>query len=176
MKKAPFALLILAIFLLGFTLGKRDQSGLLDSREMTQVGIITDDIERAAGDWARFLGMETVPEIILAAGHESKPTEYQNAPSEAKARLAFFQLDNITVELIEPLGGPSTWQEFLDKHGPGIHHIAFQVKEMDPTVQAFEKGGIPKIQHGGWGTGEYAYMDGAGSLELIVELLDNYGD
>ena len=37
-----------------------------------------------------------------------------------------------------------------------------------------EEAGIKEIQHGGWGTGEYAYMDGAGSLELIIELLEHY--
>ncbi len=43
-------------------------------------------------------------------------------------------LGQVTVELIEPLGGPSTWQEHLDAHGASVHHIAFEVQGMKDTL------------------------------------------
>ena len=45
------------------------------------------------------------------------------------ASWRFFDLENIQLELIQPNGVKSTWQDFLDEHGEGIHHIAFPVKE-----------------------------------------------
>lgn len=174
MKISMYILTAVSIFFLGFSMAKKSDGSLIDNKEMTQVGIIVDDIEKAAEGWSNFLGLDEVPQIIVAEGHESKPTAFRGNPSKARARLAFFQLDNITIELIEPLEGNSTWREFLEEHGPGIHHIAFNVEDMEHTVQLFGEAGIPEIQHGGWGTGEYAYMDGSGSLELIIELLENY--
>ena len=174
MKTIGTVLVIASIFLLGFSTGKKTSNSLIEDKKMTQVGIIVEDIEIAARAWSNFLGIEGEPNIIIAAGHESRPTNFRGDPSNATARLAFFQLDNITVELIEPLEGPSTWSEYLEEHGPGIHHIAFNVGKMKHTVPLLEKNGITEVQHGGWGTGEYAYMDALDSLGLIIELLENY--
>jgi catechol 2,3-dioxygenase-like lactoylglutathione lyase family enzyme len=174
MKTSLYVIVVVSIFFLGFSTARKLDKSLIEHKEMTQVGIIVEDIEKAAEAWSSFLGMEEPPRVSIAEGHESKPTRFKGNPSDAKAKLAFFKLDNITIELIEPLEGPSTWREFLEEKGPGIHHIAFNVVDMARSVQLFGEAGIQEVQHGGWGTGEYAYMDGSGSLELIIELLENY--
>ncbi len=174
MKKPIIVILAASFFMLGWTISKKKSEALIPQKEMVQVGIIVEDIEEAAEHWAKFLGIETVPNISIASGSQLNPTEYKGEPSSATARLAFFELDNITIELIEPDGKPSTWQEFLDTRGAGIHHIAFNVEDMDMSVKNFEAQGIPMVQHGGWDTGEYSYMDGSGNLALIIELLEHY--
>ena len=174
MKTGMYILVAASIFLLGFSVAKKTDGSLIANKKMTQVGIVVEDIEKAAEAWARFLGMDEVPATSIAAGHESRPTVFRGKPSTATAKLAFFQLENISIELIEPMEGPSTWREFLEDHGPGIHHVAFNVDHMKHAVQLFGEAGIPEVQHGGWGTGEYAYLDGSGSLELIIELLEHY--
>jgi catechol 2,3-dioxygenase-like lactoylglutathione lyase family enzyme len=176
MKKKMILLLLVPGFLLGFSMGVKHKDAMIKDQKMTQVGVVVRDIEQASKAWASFLGLEEVPEWSIAAGHESRPTQYKGKPSGATAKLAFFQLENITIELIEPLEGPSTWHDFLETHGPGIHHIAFDVGNMKQTVEQMEQSGIKEEQHGGWGSGEYAYMNGSGSIELIVELLEHYTD
>ena len=174
MKRSVIAIIIVSFLLFGLTMEKQESSALISDKEMVQVGIIVKDIAKSARQWAAFLGNEEIPEIILAARSELNPTTYNGSLTDASARLCFFQLENITVELIEPVGGPSTWQEFLDTKGEGIHHIAFNIKGMKSYVKAFEENGIPMVQHGGWDTGEYSYMDGSSSLALIIELLEHY--
>lgn len=174
MKKSLFILLIASIFLFGFSLGKKKSEALIPDKKMMQVGIIVKDIEKSAANWADFLGLEESPEIKMAEASESVPTEYKGKPSGSTAKLAFLKLDNITIELIEPLGDNSTWKEFLDTKGEGIHHIAFNVQGMDDYIEKFEKNGIPMVQRGGWATGEYTYMDGSTHLGLIIELLEHY--
>lgn len=176
MKTIVYAVIAAAIFLMGFSIARKTDGSVLENKKMTQVGLIVDDIEEAAKAWSEFLGKDEVPRINVAEGHESRPTVFRGDPSNAKARLAFFQLENITIELIEPLEGPSTWREFLEEHGPGIHHVAFNVDKMEHSVQLYGEAGIHEVQHGGWGTGEYAYMDATSSLGLIIELLENYKD
>lgn len=176
MKKTFVVIIAASFFFLGLSLNNPVGKELIPEKKMTQVGIIVEDIESAANAWAALLGLEEVPAVSIASGHASKPTEYRGNATDATAKLAFFRLDNITIELIEPDGNPSTWQEFLDTNGPGIHHIAFNVKDMDAAVKNFDKHGIPEVQHGGWGTGEYAYLDGSKDLALIIELLEHYKD
>lgn len=174
MKRLFLAITIVCFFVFGFTIGKKKSEALISDKQMMQVGIIVKDIEISAKAWTKFLGDEEIPEISVATGDEKNPTKYKGKPSDAKAKLAFFNLDNITIELIEPLGGPSTWQEFLDTRGEGVHHIAFNVEGMESYIKNFENNGIPMVQHGGWATGEYGYFDGSNGLALIIELLENY--
>ncbi len=174
MKRSIITLIIVSFIVLGSTMEQKRPDALISDKQMMQVGIIVKDVENSAKAWATFLGNEEVPEIIVASGSEINPTKYKGKPTDAKARLAFFQLDNITIELIEPLGGPSTWQEFLDTKGEGIHHIAFDVNGMKNHIKNFEANGIPMVQHGGWDTGEYGYFDGGNGLALIIELLEHY--
>lgn len=165
---------VTSILITGYTMSRSNPEVPLKEKRMMQVGIIVEDIENSCRAWADFLGMEDIPEIMVAAGHESKPTEFMGKPSDATAKLAFFQLENITIELIQPLGGSGTWQEFLDEKGEGIHHIAFDVENMGTSVSACRKLEIPMIQAGGWGTGEYAYLDASAGMGVIIELLEHY--
>lgn len=174
MKRSAITLLIISSCLISLKMQTKESTALIPDKQMMQVGIIVKDIDKSARHWATFLGEEKVPDIILAAESKLNPTEYQGKPTDASAKLAFFQLDNITVELIEPVGGPSTWQEFLDTRGEGIHHIAFNIKGMKTYIKSFGESGIPMVQHGGWNTGEYSYMDGSENLALIIELLEHY--
>ena len=177
MKKSAIILFAASITILGFTLkdtaSHNDTKGLIQDRTVVQVGIIVKDIETSAKAWAGFLGTE-VPAVSVAGSHKANPTEYLSEPTDAKAKLAFLNLGNLTIELIEPLGEPSTWSEFLDREGEGVHHIAFDIKDMDARIKEFEEFGIPMVQHGGWETGEYGYMDGRGKLGVIIELLEHY--
>jgi len=174
MKTSITAIIIGSFIMLGLTVEQKRSDALISDKQMMQVGIIVRDIEKSAEAWTSFLGNEEIPEIIVAAGDDKNPTQYRGKPSNAKAKLAFFRLDNITIELIEPLEGESTWQEFLDTKGEGIHHIAFNVEGMESYIKNFGENRIPMIQHGGWATGEYGYFEGSNGLALIIELLENY--
>jgi methylmalonyl-CoA/ethylmalonyl-CoA epimerase len=174
MKGSIITLIIVSFIVLGSTIEQKRSEALIADKQMMQVGIIVKDIENSVKAWATFLGNEEIPEVIVASGSDLNPTKYKGKPTDAKAKLAFFKLDNITIELIEPLGGPSTWQEFLNTKGEGIHHIAFDIKGMKSHIKNFEANGIPMVQHGGWDTGEYGYFEGSNGLALIIELLENY--
>ena len=90
--------------------------------------------------------------------------------------MAFFDVGpGIQLELIQPNEKPSTWRNFLDEHGEGIHHVAFQVRNSAEKVAKAEAAGLHLIQHGvyGDGSGEYNYLD-APELKCIVELLESY--
>ena len=67
---------------------------------------------------------------MIAESHPSRPTLHDGNPSDAKAKPAFFTMDNLQLELIQPLGEESFWHDFPDEHGEGIHHIAFKVKDI----------------------------------------------
>ena len=83
-------------------------------------------------------------------------------------------MDNLQIELIQPLGGKSTWQEFLDTKGEGIHHVAFAVKDINRIEKLFDSEGMPTVQLGGWDGGAYSYIEASKQLGCVLELLKNY--
>jgi methylmalonyl-CoA/ethylmalonyl-CoA epimerase len=114
-----------------------------------------------------------MPEIRLTGTADIAQTEYEGKPSMAQAKLAFFHLGQVDVELIEPIGEPSTWKDQLDNHGDSLHHIAFQIKGMQDKLAYLDTKGVSLIQRGEYRGGRYAYVDASAQLGTIVELLEN---
>ena len=169
----PLIFFFCGAFTTHYIMTKSKDTNLLDNTKMAQVGIIVKDIEQSAALYAELFGVD-VPSISITEEPADKPTMYNGKHSGAKAKLAFFDLENIQVELIQPVGKPSTWNDYLEKHGEGLHHIAFWVDGMQKHVQLFREKEMPEVQSGGWGTGEYSYIDADEKLGLVIELLESY--
>ena len=144
----------------------------LGSNTLAQVAIVVHNIEEASKRYADILGLPVPEPIVTAPGLEANQT-YRGAPSDARAKLAFFSVGQVQIELIEPLGGASTWQEVLDRKGEGVHHIAFWVEGMQKSVNFLKSRGIPMIQRGDMGEGQYAYFDAEAQLGVTLELLEH---
>jgi len=142
----------------------------LDSSTIVQIGIIVKDAEKAASTYARVFGVPK-PAVVPIADDSFAHTSYRGQPSTAKGKAAFFDLGPVQMELIEPVGAPSTWEEFLRTHGEGLHHIAFKTVNMPAAQKFLASEGMETVQHGGWDGGQYAYVDGSKQLGTILELL-----
>ena len=151
--------------------------GIIGTNKLTQVGFIVKDIEKSRKVFAEFFGVEPPP-VIDGGKFEITGTQYKGQPApDANCMMAFFNAGpGVQVELIQPNGVKSVWQDFLDEHGEGIHHIAFGVKDMDAKINACEGFGMKCVQRGKYGNGggEYAYMDAYSNMLCLVELLENY--
>ncbi|MGP0101791.1 MAG: methylmalonyl-CoA epimerase [Solirubrobacteraceae bacterium] len=49
------------------------------------------------------------------------------------------------VELLAPLGADTPVGKFLARQGPGLHHVAYQVDDIDATLRALKQAGMPLI-------------------------------
>ena len=155
---------------------KRSNTGPFNGTKIVQIGIIVRDVEKYAKSYAEFFGVE-VPQVIISETEDKAKTHYHGQPTKARVKQAFFHFDNIVLELLEPVGGPSTWKEFLDSNGEGVHHIAFEIKGMDDRIAEMEGRDITLVQQGQWTVysgGRYAYFDSNAQLAVILELLENF--
>ena len=143
----------------------------LGTTTVVQVGIVVRDIEAKARAWADLLGLP-VPEIEITNTVDLAHTEYRGEPTPARAKLAFFQLGQVELELVEPIDSPSTWKDHLDRHGESPHNISFAIKGMKEKVAYLGTKGISLIQRGDFPGGRYAYADSAAQLGIIVELVE----
>jgi methylmalonyl-CoA/ethylmalonyl-CoA epimerase len=90
-------------------------------------------------------------------------------------RTAVTRVGGVDLELVEPLEGPSQYQEFLDQKGEGLHHIMCQDSDGGSTrvLAALTEQGLPVVMGGSVGTGlTYAYHDGGDGLKVLIETLE----
>jgi catechol 2,3-dioxygenase-like lactoylglutathione lyase family enzyme len=146
-------------------------AGELASEAVCQVALVVKNIEAAAKAWAEVLGVP-VPEARLTDPASQAHTRYRGRPTEARAKLAFFRLGPVSIELIEPVGEPSTWHDGL--RGPSaVHHIAFHVKDAAPVLERLAGLGLKAVQTGDYRGGRYTYVDAAARLGVTLELLED---
>lgn len=139
-----------------------------------QVGIIVKDIKKTVEAYRDVFGFDE-PRMVESGTLEEAHTVYRGEPTKARCKLAFFNVGpQLDIELIEPDEFPSTWREFLDNHGEGVHHIAFTVKDTDKVLAYFEGKGIPTVQKGDYPGGRYAYVDSFPQLKVMIETLENF--
>jgi len=145
----------------------------LNSDVVVHVAMVVRDLDKACGCFGRIFGTPAAQPMMTGPYAESG-AEYRGRPTEGRAKLAFFPAGpNLTIELVEPVGGPSTWSDFLEKHGPGIHHLGLFVKGMDANIAFLGAKGVPVVHDGKYPGGRFAYCDATDQIGAILELLEN---
>lgn len=78
----------------------------------------------------------------------------ENVPSE-KTEVAFLPISESEIELIHPTDDSTGLAKYLDKKGPGIHHICFEVDNLIEMMAELKEKGVrllsdePRIAAGG---------------------------
>ena len=85
---------------------------------------------------------ETIPFYRDQLGMTFKGTE---EVAEQKVKVAFFQIGASKIELLEPTASDSPVAKFLEKNGPGIHHIAYEVADIEAAIARLEADGARMI-------------------------------
>lgn len=68
----------------------------------------------------------------------------ENVPSQ-KATVAFFPVGDSEIELVQPTDSESGVGKFLESRGPGIHHLCFEVEDIDASLANMQEKGVQLI-------------------------------
>ena len=134
-----------------------------------QIAHVVRDIEAAMQ--AYYDGMAIGPWSV----YELKPpllseSSVYGKPSDHTYLLALATHRNMQYELIQPLTGRSIYDDFLDRHGEGLHHVKFYFDDCTSAIADFAKKGFSVIQSGRIDEDEFYYLDTDKAMGLIVEL------
>ncbi len=98
------------------------------------IGIAVKSIEESKKYYEEVLGLECYKVEEVA---------------DQKVKTAFFMIGQTKIELLEPTDPESTVAKFLEKRGPGIHHIAYAVDNIDEALQDAEAKGVQLLDKKG---------------------------
>jgi methylmalonyl-CoA/ethylmalonyl-CoA epimerase len=65
--------------------------------------------------------------------------------SEQKVRATFFKIGEGGIELLEPTSPDSTIAKFIEKRGEGVHHLSFEVDDIDAELARLKREGFQLI-------------------------------
>lgn len=140
--------------------------------KIVQYAILVRDIKKVDGFY-QSLGFGGMP----VDHNVSIDRIYRGKPGKFEMYLGWWHWPDVTYEWIQPIVGPSVYDEYLKAHGEGLHHLAFNVNDMDAAVKLMDSKGAPASQTGGWdspgGKGRFAYLDTEPHGGVTIELLWN---
>lgn len=138
-----------------------------------QIGVVVRDVRQVAEQLTRLLGIGPFRILEYPIPGIDAQTTYLGRPASYRVLLGFAQLGATQLELVQPLEGRSIWEDFLEQHGPGLHHFRVTIPNFDEMVAAWEAAGIQNLASGtGAHVGsKWAYFDTTSLLDgIIVEL------
>jgi methylmalonyl-CoA/ethylmalonyl-CoA epimerase len=151
--------------------------GGIQLKRLVQIGIVVADRDRTTQLLTSLFGMGPFRFVEWPDRAESK-YYYRGLEESVRIKQAFVQLGDVEVELIQPVEGRSGYKDFLDETGGGIHHVLFEVTDIDPVIQELAKSGVTVLQSG---TGirpgtRWALLDTKELLGFLVELRHRPGE
>jgi len=133
-------------------------------KNINHIAIIVPDLEGAVAFWEGALGLKL-------ARTESVPEEGVD--------VAFLPIGGSNVELLKPTVADTGVARFLEKRGPGIHHLCFEVDDIEATLAQLHDRNVqlineqPQEGHGGR---KYAFVHPKSTGGVLVELYQLSGE
>lgn len=122
------------------------------------LGIAVRRLEEGLAVWSRGLGLQPGSAETVA---------------EQGVRTVMLPVGESRVELLEPTGPDTPVGRFLDRHGPGIHHVCFRVDDLPGTLARLEGMGLRLIDREprlGAGGARIAFLHPSATGGVLVEL------
>jgi methylmalonyl-CoA/ethylmalonyl-CoA epimerase len=117
--------------------------------DVVQIGAVVKDLDRSIRTLSEVFGIGPFRTIDWPpAGRTDLERFYRGQPGDFTARMAFAELGPVELELIQPVTGKSIWADFIEEHGEGIHHIRFNVFDLEPVLEYLAGKDIQAAQMG----------------------------
>ena len=117
---------------------------------------------------------ELEPALELYRDRLQLPVVHREVVSEQGVEAVLLDVGENHVELLAPLGSETPVGRFLAKHGPGLHHVAYQVDDIDATLLELERAGLELIDtqpRAGIRGSRVAFMHPRGTDSVLTEIV-----
>jgi methylmalonyl-CoA/ethylmalonyl-CoA epimerase len=129
--------------------------------KIDHIGIATRGIEETAGLWLKALGLSEFDTEVVA---------------DQKVRVAMLAVGESRIELLEATSPDSPIARFIEKRGPGIHHLAISVADIQSAIAQLKANGArlideqPRLGAGGC---LVAFVHPSSTGGVLLELVQN---
>ena len=127
---------------------------------LDHIGIAVRSIEAALKTYQGQLGLAVIEIVEI---------------EEQRVRVAVLPCGESRIELLEPTAPDSPIQKFLDKRGEGIHHLCFEVENIEKKLQELQAGSLQLVKPAsgrGLGNRKIAFLHPKSAHGVLIELVE----
>ena len=132
------------------------------------VGAIVKDMDKAIAQLA-LIGIKPTG---MPNGHDTAEIdfkgEFKNQPAQWSVKICMLKMGEVNIELLQPAGGESVLQEFIDNGLEGMHHVAYIVEDVEKDAARLIEQGATVVTKGAAARGGFYYLETGGGI--IIEL------
>lgn len=134
------------------------------------MGIVVKDMDKAVQYYSSLFGWGPfqVREIDLG---KFPGFSFRGEPATGRFKAAIGRNGSMVVELFQALEGESPYAEFARTRGEGLHHLGYQLDEINSALAALKREGIEPIFEGKTAQGAFAYFDTDRVGGIVIEIL-----
>ncbi|GAB6931855.1 methylmalonyl-CoA epimerase [Calditerricola satsumensis] len=139
-------------------------SGMPSPKKIAHVAIAVRNLDEAVRTYTQLLGFELL-------GTETVESE--------QVRVAFLKIGESRLELLEPTDPTSPVARFLETRGEGLHHIAFEVDDIEGRLAALKRANAQLIHDTpkeGAGGHRIAFLHPRAAHGVLIELCEAHGE
>ena len=132
------------------------------------MGILVRDVEETARKLEKLIGIG--PFQILEP--EYRDLAFHGKPARFRIRIGLARAGPIQVELMQPLFGETIYDDYAERKGYGLHHVAIRAENMERSINDMKSKGFNVIQSGNRPGVKWAYLDTEKETGVIFELVE----
>jgi len=93
---------------------------------------------------------------------------------DRQLKVVFVQAANVLLELLEPTGIDSTVSRFIERRGPGLHHVCFGTPDIRAHLRDLRDKGVELVDEAPrpGAHGDVAFLQPSSALGVLIELLE----
>ena len=134
------------------------------------LGIVVKDMNQAIEYYSSIFGWG--PFQVQEVDMKMFKLTFRGQPGSGRFKVAVGRSGSMVIELFQVLEGETPYTEFSEQKGEGVHHLGFQVDDLDRALADLAKEGIQPIFHGRFGQGAFAYLNSDKVGGVMFELLN----
>jgi hypothetical protein len=141
---------------------------------LCQIGLVVRDLDEAMKNYREVMGIEPARVIEKSPAAPGKKY-YKGKESDFFQRVALYYFGELEFEILQPYGESSALSDYLEEHGPGLHHIAFDTVDFTGFEEHLTNYGINKIQTGPTSRHpalQWGFFDSSKLLGTMIELVN----
>jgi methylmalonyl-CoA/ethylmalonyl-CoA epimerase len=137
---------------------KSEEVRMPEIKRINHIAILVEDMDASLRFWQEMLGIE--------------PSRVTDLPAE-ESRIAFLPLGETEIELVQPTTSDSGISRYLEKRGPGMHHLCLEVTDLLGLLEQLKANGVqlindvPKVSDDGR---LYSFIHPKSANGVLVEL------
>lgn len=140
--------------------------------DIIQVAHVVRDIDQVMQRYWDEFGIGPF-DVYTFAPPDVRDSKVRGRPSDHTYLVAQTWLNEVQLELIQPLTGRSIYDEHLEKRGEAVHHVKLYYPKCADALREFARRGIGVIQCGKFDQDEFYYLDTEQLFGYIIEIGNN---